>query len=388
MTTVIPPTTQNEKLKRFVAEAAPATPCLVFDVDQVEANYRALKSALPESSVFYAIKANPAAPVLKRLASLGSCFDCASVPEIEMALAAGATPDRISFGNTIKKQRDIATAYEIGVRIFAFDSEMELKKLAESAPGSKVFCRILCDGAGAEWPLSKKFGCEPDMAYDLLVQAQSLGLVPWGVSFHVGSQQKDPKQWDGAVKTVAQLFKKLDKKGIDLDMINMGGGFPTVYLKPVPSTLDYGKRIHASLTRHFGNHIPGTVIIEPGRGMVGNAGVVLAEVVLVSRKSKADPVRWVYLDIGKFGGLIETLDESVHYPIATSRDSESESSSRVILAGPTCDSMDVLYEKTEYHLPDTLNAGDIITFHSAGAYTTTYAAQSFNGFKPLEEHYI
>lgn len=388
MTGSVSPTLRNEKLHSYITQTAPATPCLILDVDQVEANYRALKAALPESSIFYAIKANPAAPVLKRLAALGSCFDCASLPEIEMALAAGATPDRISFGNTIKKERDIAAAYALGVRIYAFDSAMELDKLARSAPGSKIFCRVLCNGEGADWPLSKKFGCEPEMAYELLLNAKSRGLVPWGASFHVGSQQKNPKQWDGAVKTVAQLFRKLDKKGIDLDMINMGGGFPTPYMKPVPSPLDYGKKIHSSLTRHFGNHIPGTVIIEPGRGMVGNAGIVLAEVVLISRKSKDDPLRWVYLDIGKFGGLIETLDETICYPITTSRDSESDTASRVILAGPTCDSMDVMYEKTEYQLPDMLDAGDRVLFHSAGAYTTTYAAQSFNGFKPLSEHYI
>jgi ornithine decarboxylase len=168
-----------------------------------------------------------------------------------------------------------------------------------------------------------------------------------------------------------------------------GGGFPTVYQKPVPTAAEYGRTIHQSLTKHFGNAIPGTVIIEPGRGMVGDAGVVLAEVVLVARKHKEDPVRWVYLDIGMFGGLQETMNESIRYPLETSRDTEQDATrSRVIIAGPTCDSADVMYEKTAYELPDTLSAGDFITFHSAGAYTTTYAAQSFNGFLPLKEHYI
>jgi ornithine decarboxylase len=385
--TVIPPTTVNDKLRRFIADQHPATPCLVLDVDRVEQNFCALRASLPEASVFYAIKANPAAPILQRLVKLGSCFDCASINEIDMALAAGATPDRISFGNTIKKQADIAAAYARGIRIYAFDSAMELQKLAAAAPGSKVFCRLLTSGEGADWPLSKKFGCDADMAYDLLLEAHTLGLVPWGLSFHVGSQQRDPKQWDSAVKSVAKLFKKLDKKGIDLDMINLGGGFPTTYQKPVPTATEYGQRIHQSLTRHFGNAIPGTVIVEPGRGLVGDAGVVLAEVVLVSRKSKADPVRWVYLDIGLYGGMQETMNESIKYPLATTRDDDA-ARSRVILAGPTCDSTDVMYEKTEYLLPDTLTAGDHITFHSAGAYTTTYAAQSFNGFKPLAEHYI
>lgn len=385
--TTVPPTIVNEKLRRYMAEQKPATPCLVLDVDMVESNFNALRTALPEASIFYAVKANPAPAILKRLASLGGCFDCASVNEIDMALQAGATPDRISFGNTIKKERDIAAAYARGVRIYAFDSEMELQKLAQSAPGSKVFCRILTSGEGAEWPLSRKFGCDPDMAYELLLEAQTLGLSPWGLSFHVGSQQRDPKQWDRAVKSVAKLFKKLDKKGVDLDMINLGGGFPAHYLRDVPTAAEYGRAIHGSLTKHFGNAIPGTVIVEPGRGLVGDAGVVLAEVVLVARKHKTEDVRWVFLDIGKFGGLIETMDESIHYPLETSRDGQA-SCSRVILAGPTCDSADVLYEKKSYDLPDTLTAGDQIIFHSAGAYTTTYAAQSFNGFKPLTEHYI
>lgn len=384
----VSPTLFNDKLRKFVEQNQPATPCLVLDVDRVEHNYNALKAALPEASVFYAIKSNPAAPILQRLAKLGSNFDCASLNEIDMALAAGAAPERISFGNTIKKQRDIAAAYARGIRIYAFDFAMELEKLAESAPGSKVFCRILCSGEGADWPLSRKFGCEPDMAHDLLLQAAQLGLKPWGVSFHVGSQQKNPKMWDEAVRSSARLFRKLEKKGVELSMIDLGGGFPTAYMKAVPTADEYGRAIHSSLTRHFGNAIPKTVIIEPGRGMVGDAGVVLAEVVLVAAKSKTDATRWVFLDIGKFGGLIETTDECIKYPIETSRDKEAESRSRVILAGPTCDSADVLYEKTEYQLPDSLTAGDLITFHSAGAYTTTYAAQSFNGFKPLTEHYI
>lgn len=384
----VSPTFSNEKLSRYLAEQHPATPCLVLDVDRVEDNYRRLTAALPEASVFYAIKSNPATPVLQRLAALGSCFDCASVNEIDMALAAGATPERISFGNTIKKQTDIAAAYARGIRIYAFDSEMELHKLAASAPGAKVFCRILTSGEGADWPLSRKFGCDADMAHDLLLQAKALGLQPWGLSFHVGSQQRDPKQWDGAVKTVARLFKKLDKKGVDLDMINLGGGFPTAYQKPVPSAAEYGRTIHASLTRHFGNAIPGTVIVEPGRGLVGDAGIVVSEVVLVARKHKDDPLRWVFLDIGKYGGLQETVDEAIKYPLATSRDGDGSASSRIILAGPTCDSTDVMYEKTAYELPDSLTAGDRVIFHSAGAYTTTYAAQSFNGFLPLQEHYI
>ena len=145
--------------------------------------------------------------MLSLLASLGSCFDTASVAEIEMVLAAGATADRISYGNTIKKERDIARAFELGVRLFAVDCKAEVEKIARAAPGSKVFCRILCDGAGAEWPLSRKFGCEPSMAVDVLEHAHRLGLTAYGISFHVGSQQRNQHAWDKALASAAAVFR-------------------------------------------------------------------------------------------------------------------------------------------------------------------------------------
>ena len=279
-------------------------------------------SALPDTRVFYAVKANPAAEILSLLAGLGSCFDTASLTEIEQALAAGATPDRISFGNTIKKEKDIARAYALGIRLFAVDSEAEVEKIARAAPGTKVFCRILCDGAGAEWPLSRKFGCAPEMAARVLERAHALGLVAHGLSFHVGSQQPNPRMWDRALKVSAAIFRDLAERGVQLAMINLGGGFPTRYLKDVPAIKTYGQTIFRALRRHFGNRIPET-IIEPGRGMVGNAGVIEAEVVLISRKSDEDKSRWVYLDIGKFNGLAETMDEMIRYPIRTAFDDDA-----------------------------------------------------------------
>src|SRR5215218_4649865 len=178
-------------------------PCLVVDLDVVRDNYTAFAKALPDTRVFYAVKANPAPEVLSLLGSLGSCFDTASVQEIEMVLATGCTPDRISFGNTIKKERDIARAHALGVRLFAVDCQPEVEKIARSAPGTKVFCRILADCVGAEWPLSRKFGCETVMAADVLEYAHRLGLEPYGVSFHVGSQQRNPHAWDRALASAA-----------------------------------------------------------------------------------------------------------------------------------------------------------------------------------------
>jgi ornithine decarboxylase len=372
-------------LRRRHDEGMADSPCLVVDLDVVRENYRTFAKALPDSRVFYAVKANPAPELLSLLVSLGSCFDTASVAEIEMVLAAGATADRISYGNTIKKERDVARAYALGVRLFAVDCKPEVEKIGRAAPGAKVFCRILSDCVGADWPLSRKFGCEPAMAVEVLEHALKLGLEPHGVSFHVGSQQRNQHAWDRALASAAAVFKECGERGINLAMVNLGGGFPTKYLKNVPSVKAYGTAIFKSLRKHFGNRIPET-IIEPGRGMVGNAGVIEAEVVLVSKKSEEDDVRWVYLDIGKFSGLAETMDESIRYPIRTPRDGDAMAP--CVLAGPTCDSADVLYEKEPYMLPVSLEIGDRVLIEGTGAYTATYAAVAFNGFQPLRTFHI
>jgi ornithine decarboxylase len=374
----------TKKIQRFLAEQRPATPCLVVDLDVVAENYRKLRSAVPAAAIYYAIKANPAPAVLQSLVRLGSSFDTASVNEIDMVLAAGAGPERISYGNTIKKKVDIAAAHARGVRLYAFDSEAELDKLAEAAPGARVFCRILTSGVGADWPLSRKFGCEIEMARDLLIEAAKRGVVPHGVSFHVGSQMKDPEAWDAAIAQAAWIFRECETAGVQLNMLNMGGGFPTRYRRDVPGMASYGEAIHASLAKHFGNRMP-EIIVEPGRQMVGDAGIIQTEVVLIARKGRNDQRRWVYLDIGKFGGLAETMDEAIQYPISTPRKGKLE---RVILAGPTCDSADVLYEKADYRMPVDLQVGDKLEIRATGAYTTTYAAVAFNGFEPIKTYCV
>jgi ornithine decarboxylase len=375
----------TERIHEFLRRRKDEGPCLVVDLEVVRGNYRAFANALPDTRVFYAVKANPSPEVLTLLAGLGSCFDTASIAEIEMVLAAGATPDRISYGNTIKKERDIARAFAMGVRLFAVDCKAEVEKVARAAPSARVFCRFLFDCAGAEWPLSRKFGCDAAMAADVLEHAHRLGLEAHGVSFHVGSQQRRTQAWDLALKSAAAIFRACAERGIQLTMVNLGGGFPTKYLKEVPAIKTYGNSIFRALRKHFGNAIPET-IIEPGRGMVGNAGIIEAEVVLVSKKSEADQIRWVYLDIGKFGGLAETMDESIRYPIRTPRDGSE--AGPCVLAGPTCDSMDVLYEKTPCELPVSLEIGDKVLIEGTGAYTATYASVGFNGFAPLKAFHI
>ncbi len=373
----------NPKIASFLESSALATPCLVLDLDTVARNYAALRAALPAAKIYYAVKANPAPQILRLLVEKGSCFDAASLPEIEACLAAGARADAISYGNTVKKPSAIAAAHAHGVPLFAFDSIEELEKLARHAPGAKVYCRIAVNNVGADWPLSKKFGTSIARAKELMLTAPRLGLQPHGLSFHVGSQQTATPAYEMAIAEVALLFTDLKNHGLELKMLNLGGGFPIRYQDDVPETNTFGNAIMNAMTEHFGNDLP-EMFIEPGRAMVGNAGVVVSEVVLVCRRMAEDERRWVYLDIGRYGGLAETEGEAIRYRITAG----SGATGPVVLAGPSCDGVDVMYEKTPYRLPLSLNAGDHVLIHDTGAYVTSYASQNFNGFTPLAEHYI
>lgn len=377
-------------LQRFISEekfrqlkektSASETPVLVVDLDVIRHKYAEINKFLPEAQIYYAMKANPMNEVISMLHELGSNFDVASRYELDQILSLGIAPDRISFGNTIKKKKDIEYFYRKGVKLFATDSEYDLKNLAEFAPGSKVFFRILTEGTGADWPLSRKFGAHPDMIYNLILQAAELNLIPWGISFHVGSQQRDIGQWDDAVARCKYLFDAVAEQGIELQMINIGGGFPANYVDPTLDLEQYASEIIRFLKDDFGDDIP-DIILEPGRSLVADAGVIVSEVVLVSKKSKNNIYDWVYLDIGKFGGMIETIDESIKFPIFIDKTGMSE---EVILAGPTCDSMDILYEHYKYHMPDTLAPGDKAYIFTTGAYTQSYSSVNFNGFPPLK----
>ncbi len=373
------------KIARFLADRQPASPCLVVDVDRVEENFRSIARALPLARIYYAVKANPAAPILERLVKLDSSFDAASFEEVESCLAAGAAPAAISYGNTVKKVSAIKAAHEAGITMFAFDSAEELEKLAAHAPGARVYCRIAVANEGADWPLSKKFGTTVEMARDLMVRAAGMGLDPYGLSFHVGSQQTSTASYEAAIGKVGMLFTDLKDAGVNVRMVNLGGGFPIRYRDEVPGIEDFGNAIMGAMVACFGNALP-EMVIEPGRSVVGSAGLVQAEVVLVSRRDPADPVRWVYLDIGRFGGLAETEGEAIKYQFATAHDGGE--TGPVALAGPTCDGADILYERSNYRLPLALRSGDPIQILSTGAYVTTYASQNFNGFAPLAEHYI
>lgn len=365
------------------------TPNVVVNLGMVRSNFIKLRDAFPFARIFYAMKANPGEPLLRMLADLGSNFDVASRYELDEVLKLDISPDRISYGNTIKKACDVRYFYNKGVRMFATDCKDDLKNIAECAPGSRVFIRLLVeDSVSADWPLSRKFGCHPDMAYDLLVMARELGLTPYGVSFHVGSQQRDIGQWNDAIARAKYLFTSLEEEeGIRLTMINMGGGFPASYIEPTNGLGEYASEITRYLHDDFGDEIP-EIVLEPGRSLVADAGIMTTEVIMVSRKNNTALSRWVYLDAGKFNGLIETLDESIKYPIVTGEELIGAKQGEVILAGPTCDSMDIMYEATKYKLPINLKSGNHLYILSTGAYTASYASVGFNGFPPIKMYYM
>ncbi|APQ13688.1 ornithine decarboxylase [Pseudomonas oryzihabitans] len=373
-----------QKMKAFADQQE--TPFVVIDTATISRAYDDLVGNFPFAKIYYAVKANPAIEITELLRDKGSNFDIASRYELDKVMSAGVGPERISYGNTIKKARDVRYFYEKGIRLFATDSEADLRNIAKAAPGAKVYVRILTEGSdSADWPLSRKFGCNPDMALDLLILAKQLGLEPYGISFHVGSQQRDIDVWDAAIAKVKVIFQRLkEEDGITLKMINMGGGFPANYIQRTNSLETYAEEIIRFLKEDFGDELP-EIILEPGRSLIANAGILVSEVVLVARKSRTSVERWVYTDVGKFSGLIETMDESIKFPIWTDKKGEME---EVVIAGPTCDSADIMYEQYKYGLPLNLASGDRLYWLSTGAYTTSYSAVEFNGFPPLKSFYL
>lgn len=359
------------------------TPYVVIDLEVVETKYLELAAALPDVELCYAVKANPGAPVLELLAGLGASFDVASVPEIELILALGVGPGRISFGNTIKKRRDVEFAASCGIRRFTVDSDGDLDNVLDATGHAEISVRLFHDCVGADWPLSKKFGCGPTDATRLLVRAGDAGAST-GISFHVGSQQRNLSSWHEPLRVCRNVFDEVASRSATPSFVNLGGGFPGSYLEPFPPIADYGTAIRRSLREIFGDAVP-RLVAEPGRYLVADAGTLHTEVVLVSRRD-IDSRRWVYLDCGVFGGLAETLGESIRYRLET--DHEDGPCSEVVLAGPTCDSADIIYETAGYQLPDSLRSGDVLRIASTGAYTTTYSAVAFNGFAPLRQVHL
>ena len=353
------------------------TPYLDLDVRSAVTRYLRLAAALPGTGVHYAVKANPAPALLGALAANGCRFDVASPAEVVAVLEAGAAPADLVYSNPVKRRSDIAFAAQLGVRLFVVDSSQETEKVASAAPGSSVLCRIVTSGRGSDWPLSRKYGCATHEAVRILGEAAAAGLDPAGVSFHVGSQQRDPDAWDAPVAAAARIFEALRADGVHPWLLDLGGGFPAHHEGGAPPLACYGAAIELQLRRHFGQHRPRT-IVEPGRAVVADAGTLVSTVLAVVHRG---PTRWAFLDVGVFTGLVETLDEAIRYRLRTSVDGGR--TGPCVLAGPTCDSADVLYETTPVDLPLALAEGDTVRLLSTGAYTSAYSTVGFNGFAPL-----
>ena len=377
------------RIHEFLRNRRDDGPCLVVDLDVVRDNYQTFAKALPGQPRVLRREGEPGA---------GECCVCwprsapASTPprspRSRWCSRPARTPDRISFGNTIKKERDIARAYELGVRLFAVDCKAEVEKVARAAPGAKVFCRILFDCVGAEWPLSRKFGCEPEMAVDVLEHAHRAGLDAYGVSFHVGSQQRNARRpgtrRSTSASTIFRACARARHQPVD--------GQPRRRLPDqVPEGTcrrcrAYGRAIFRALRKHFGNRIPET-IIEPGRGMVGNAGVIEAEVVLVSKKSER---RRGALGLSRHRQVRRSRrDDGRVDPLPDPHAARRRRRGALRPGRPDLRfGRRAVREEAVRRCPVSLEIGDKVLIEGTGAYTTTYSAVAFNGFAPLKTYHI
>jgi ornithine decarboxylase len=380
------------------ALGAAETDRLVYDLTGIEESYDALVERLPGVEVRFAVKACPVDEVIAALEARGAGVDAASTNEIAQALRLGVPAHRIHFGNTIKADRDIADAYAAGVRDFATDSTQDVAAIAARAPGSRVFCRIATTGEGAQWGLSRKFGCSVADAVKVLDHAHELGLVPAGLSAHVGSQQMRPEAWQAMFEDFGRAISTLSDLRLGLEYVNLGGGLPALgYLdrhgQPLEPPLD---KIFATL-REGMQHLstlsasPLRFLIEPGRHLVADHGAIRAHVQRLSERELIDGRRqhWLYLSVGKFNGLYE-MDALQFRLVFPARQDERAGAGlerprvSAVVAGPTCDSDDAFADAQGLvEVPADLESGEPVWILSCGAYATSYSTRGFNGIDPL-----
>lgn len=370
-----------EKILKQIAKAS-ETPALIIDKEAIRQEYCEFCDKFSGAKVCYALKANPYPDIVRLLQECGCAFEISSQGELELLLELKVPPREIVSGNPVKDHSFIKFAYDNGMELFAFDSYAELEKLSQFAPGSKVCVRLSVSNEASEWPLSRKFGVEAKEAVKLLVDAEEKGLTPYGIGFHVGSQCTDAGSWVKAIEKSKEVWESVGDKGIKLHLLNIGGGFPVRYTKPVPSIAEIAQIVMDSVMKTFPKDIE--LVVTPGRAMVGGAGTLVATVIA---KASRDRERWLYLDVGVFNGLMETVG-GIKYSFVTTKHGlgARESNDGVVkwtLAGPSCDSFDIIATEVELPEPDV---GDIVYITSAGAYTTSYASQ-FDGF-PIPRTYL
>lgn len=350
------------------------TPFLLIDQTALRRNARRLHAAFPDAEIFYAVKANPHPAVLQTLAAEGCGFEISSSGELDLVEAHARGASLVS-SNPIKAPALIERAARSGASAFAVDSPDELTKIARFAPGAAVYVRLRVDNSGSEWPLARKYGVGPSEAVELLTQAADLGLVPDGTTFHVGSQCRLSASWEQALAVTADVWNASAQRDLDLTFLSIGGGFPVQHTREIPPLDEIADVARRTIADRFPREA--RVSLEPGRALVGDAALLGASVI---GKAWRDGEPWVYLDVGVFNGLMETI-AGFSYEVSTLANGPR---SNVVLAGPSCDSVDVISESVT--LPE-LAIGDRVYFLNAGAYTLAYASR-FNGWPPPEVHVL
>jgi len=358
------------EIVRQAARQKYTRPFLIVDTAIVRGKVRRFRAAMPRVRPHYAVKANPDRRVLKVLVQEGAGFEIASTQELDLLLGLGVPAAEVFYSNPIRSRESIAYAAAKGVEWFVVDSADELRRVHEIKPDAKQYLRIATPNIGSDWPLSGKFGAGAD-AREIVVLAAKLGADLAGVTFHVGSQCRNPENWRVALEKARALFDVMARAGLRPRLLNIGGGYPVRHVKPIPSIEVIGEVVNEGL-KAFPEDVQ--VIAEPGRYLVSDAGYFVCRVLgTASRAGK----RWMHWDAGLFGGVIES-SEGLKYRIRTDR---SGPDVPWTVAGPTCDSVDVVMR--DEPLPSDLQEGDFVYIRNAGAYTTAYASQ-FNGF-PLPE---
>ncbi|MBF0472292.1 MAG: type III PLP-dependent enzyme [Nitrospirae bacterium] len=347
------------------------TPILLFDAEKMIRNAKLIGSGIERAQVYYAVKANDNIDILEKLSKIDLGFEIASDGELAKLEKLNVEGLRIITSNPVKTPLFIEKAYEYGVKYFAFDSEAEIDKLVKYAPKCSVYVRLIVPNEGSEWPLSKKFGVEVDDALSLLIKAKKAGLNPIGMTFHVGSQCTNINNWESALNKAGILWAKAVEAGINMRCLNIGGGYPIVYTKSVVHIENIEARINTLIKRLFPNDID--IYMEPGRAMVGDAGVFVTSIIGHAQRSGN---AWCYIDVGVFNGLMESVGGIKYSYIAQGHERDGQFSSWT-LTGPSCDSFDVIDKDVKLKEPQV---GDLILILSAGAYTLPYASE-FNGFK-------
>src|SRR5664279_1355641 len=355
------------------------TPSLILDFEIIRDTFHRFTAAFPGAVIDYAMKANSNPQIIQTLIELGGGMEIASLAELQRVLDAGATGNGIICSNPIKNPVFLARMRDAGVYAVVVDSTFEVEKVAQYMPGSRVYVRLAVDNTGSVLPLAGKFGVDGDTALELFDMARDLGLTPIGLSFHVGSQCLRVSNWVNAIKSCGDLWRKALEHGHELHFLDLGGGYPAghYHTESIPTIEEIGAAVMTAIA----DYIPLTpnlmIVLEPGRGMVGESGVLVSTV--VGQAQRGDQT-WLYLDAGVFNGLMETYEG---FPPVVDLVSDSASVRRrrtYTLAGPSCDSCDVIARNIE--MPET-HIGERLLFHDAGAYTNEYAA-AFNGF-PIPE---